>query len=94
MAGVAAGISQEVILVLALGLPKLAGWNDFLSAGSAVDFFTKPLVADVLLGAIRNAINRSCAALWNAGSLRSLQDSYASLSRREREVMALIAAAG
>ena len=58
----------------------------------AVDFFTKPLVADVLLGAIRNAINRSCAALWNAGSLRSLQDSYASLSRREREVMALIAA--
>ena len=28
MAAVAAGISQEVILVLALGLPKLAGWND------------------------------------------------------------------
>jgi hypothetical protein len=28
MAGVAAGISQEVILVLALGLPELAGWND------------------------------------------------------------------
>lgn len=58
----------------------------------AVDFFTKPLVADVLLGAIRNAINRSSAALWNAGSLRGLRDSYASLSRREREVMALIAA--
>src|SRR5687768_8401557 len=43
-----------------------------LSQAGAVDFFTKPLVADVLLGAIRNAINRSCAALWNAGSLRSL----------------------
>ena len=29
MAGVAAGISHEVVLVLGLGLPKLAGWNDF-----------------------------------------------------------------
>ncbi len=58
----------------------------------AVDFFTKPLVADELLGAIRNAIDRSCAALGDAGSLRALQKTYASLSRREREVMALVAA--
>ena len=57
----------------------------------AVDFFTKPLVADVLLGAIRNAINRSCAALWNAGSLRSLGQLRIA-EPREREVMALIAA--
>jgi len=58
----------------------------------AVDFFTKPLVAEALLGAIRNAITRSCAALGDAGRLRELRASYASLSRREREVMALIAA--
>ena len=58
----------------------------------AVDFFTKPFVDDVLLSAIRNAINRSCAALGNAEHMRALRDSYASLSRREREVMALIAA--
>lgn len=58
----------------------------------AVDFFTKPLVADVLLRAIRNAINRSCAALRNAVRLRTVRESYASLSRREREVMELIAA--
>ena len=58
----------------------------------AVDFFTKPLVDDVLLSAIRNAIDRSCAALGNAEHMRTLRDSYASLSRREREVMALIAA--
>jgi FixJ family two-component response regulator len=60
-----------------------------LKAG-AVDFFTKPLVNDVLLGAIRSAISRSCAALGYAARMRALQDCYASLSRRQREVMALV----
>jgi FixJ family two-component response regulator len=58
----------------------------------AVDFFCKPLVDDIVLSAIRNAINRSCAALRDAEHMRPLRDSYASLSRREREVMALIVA--
>ena len=57
----------------------------------AVEFFTKPWVDDVLVSAIRSAINRSCAALREAAEMRALRDSYASLSRREREVMALIA---
>ena len=56
----------------------------------AVEFFTKPLDDDVLLSAIRNAIDRSCAALGHAAQMRALRDSYASLSRREREVMALV----
>ncbi|HWM44746.1 MAG TPA: response regulator [Burkholderiales bacterium] len=58
----------------------------------AVDFFTKPLVDDVLLSAIRSAIDRSCGALEDAERMRALRDSYASLSGREREVMALIVA--
>jgi FixJ family two-component response regulator len=58
----------------------------------AVDFFPKPLVGDMLLSAIRNAIDRSRAALGDAAHMRALQDSYASLSRREREVMALVVA--
>jgi FixJ family two-component response regulator len=58
----------------------------------AVDFFCKPLVDDVILSAIRNAITRSCAALGHAEHMRALRDRYASLSRREREVMALIVA--
>jgi len=58
----------------------------------AVDFLTKPLVGDVLLSAIRNALDRSCAALGDAEHMRALRDSYASLSRREREVMALVVA--
>lgn len=60
-----------------------------MKAGAA-EFFTKPLVDDVLLSAIRNAIDRSCAALMDAAEMRELRDSYASLSRREREVMELI----
>src|SRR5262245_42544049 len=60
-----------------------------VKAGGA-EFFVKPLVDELLVTAIRNAINRSCAALGDAEQMRALRDSYASLSRREREVMALI----
>jgi len=56
----------------------------------AVDFFTKPFVNDVLLGTIRNAIDRSQAALRDAEDMRVLRARYASLSHREREVMALV----
>ena len=56
----------------------------------AVDFFTKPLVGDVLLGAIRNAIERSQTALSHEAEMRALRDCHDSLSRREREVMALV----
>lgn len=62
-----------------------------MKAGAA-DFFTKPFVNDLLLSAIRNAIDRSCAALGDAEHMRALRDSYELLSRREREVMALILA--
>jgi FixJ family two-component response regulator len=58
----------------------------------AVDFFTKPLVGDVLLGTIRNALSRSCAAMCDAEQMRALRRTYASLSGREREVMALVVA--
>jgi FixJ family two-component response regulator len=56
----------------------------------AVEFLTKPFGDDVLLDAIRNAIERSSTALGNELELRELRDNYASLSRREREVMALV----
>ena len=56
----------------------------------AVEFFTKPWFDDALVSAIRSAIDRSCAALGEAAKMRALRDKYASLSRREREVMALI----
>ena len=56
----------------------------------AVEFLTKPFGDDVLLSAIRNAIERSQTALGREAERRVLQASYASLSRREREVLALV----
>jgi FixJ family two-component response regulator len=56
----------------------------------AVEFLTKPFKDDVLLSAIGQAIERSRAALDNQDELRALRDRYSSLSRREREVMALV----
>jgi len=56
----------------------------------AVEFLTKPFGDEVLLSAIRNAIERSQTSLGREAERRVLQASYASLSRREREVMALV----
>src|SRR5580704_11590857 len=56
----------------------------------AVEFLMKPFSDDVLLSAIRHAIERSHIALRHEAELRALRGSYASLSRREREVMALV----
>jgi len=56
----------------------------------AVEFLTKPFGDEVLLGAIRNAIERSLAAVSREAEMRVLQNSYASLTPREREVMALV----
>jgi len=56
----------------------------------AVEFLTKPFGDEVLLAAIRQAIERSRGALHQEGEVRALRDRYASLSRREQEVMTLV----
>jgi FixJ family two-component response regulator len=56
----------------------------------AVEFLTKPFSDDVLLSAIRQALERSKTTLEQEAELRRLQQCYASLSRREREVMGLV----
>lgn len=56
----------------------------------AVEFLTKPFSDDVLLAAIERAIERSRAALHQAGEMQVLRQNFASLSPREREVMALV----
>ena len=54
----------------------------------AVEFLTKPFKDDVLLDAIRGAIERSRGA--QDSEMRVLREGYASLTPREREVMALV----
>jgi RNA polymerase sigma factor (sigma-70 family) len=56
----------------------------------AVEFLTKPFAADVLVSAIRNAVERSHAALEQEAEIQRLRDCHASLTPREREVMALV----
>lgn len=56
----------------------------------AVEFLTKPFSDDALLSAIHQALERSRTTLDRAAEIQALRDCYALLSRREREVMALV----
>ena len=58
----------------------------------AVEFLTKPFEEEALLSAIRHAIERSQTALGNEAEIQALRDRYASLTPREREVMAMVVA--
>jgi FixJ family two-component response regulator len=56
----------------------------------AVEFLTKPFSDAVLLTAIRQALERSRLALTQEAEVQELRDRYASLTPRERDVMALV----
>lgn len=56
----------------------------------AVEFLTKPLRRDVLLNAIRGALERSRAALRVDAEMQAIKNCYQSLTPREREVMGLV----
>jgi FixJ family two-component response regulator len=57
----------------------------------ALEFLPKSSRPDVLVAAIRQALALSRARQAHAAQLKALRESYASLSRREQEVMALVA---
>ena len=80
-------IDMPIIFITAHGDVPMA--VRAMKAG-AVEFLTKPYGDEVLLSAIRQAIAWSQAALQREAEMRSIRECYASLSRRERQVMALV----
>jgi len=82
---------SEIPIIFITGHGDIPRTVRAMKAG-AVEFLTKPFADDVLLQAIRRAINRSGEALVQAAELRRLRERYASLTRREREVMTWVVA--
>jgi FixJ family two-component response regulator len=88
---------QKVVAVERADMPIIfiTGYGDVpttvqaMKAGAA-EFLTKPFSDEVLLNAIRQALERSRKALDRETEMRTLRDCYASLTRRERQVMALV----
>src|SRR5262249_19588672 len=56
----------------------------------AVEFLAKPVEHGALLDAIRDALDRSRAALRRKAETRTLRARYETLTLREREVMGLV----
>jgi FixJ family two-component response regulator len=82
---------SEMPIIFITGYGDVPKTVQAMKAG-AVEFLTKPFSDDVLLSAIRQAVERSETTLSLAAQMRTLRDRYASLSGREREVMALVVA--
>ena len=79
----------EVPIILISGSGDVRTTVEAIKSG-AVDFLVKPVSNDVLLRSICESLERSRVALCREVSLRDLRDGYASLTRRERQVMALV----
>lgn len=56
----------------------------------AVEFLTKPFKDEVLLSAVRQALERSRLAIAHDTEMQELRDRYASLTPREQQVMGLV----
>ena len=79
----------EMPIIFITGYGDVPKTVQAMKAG-AVEFLTKPFNDEVLLAAIRQALERSRLALAQEADMRALRDRYASLTVREREVMTLV----
>jgi FixJ family two-component response regulator len=81
----------DLPIIILTGLGDIPMTVQAMKAG-AVEFLTKPFSDDVLVEAIAHAIERSRSAVRGEARIRLLRERYATLSPREREVMALVVA--
>jgi FixJ family two-component response regulator len=80
----------------ALPVVFLTGYGDIPSSvramkAGAADFLTKPVPAQTLVAAVRAAIRQRAALERDRGELAELERRLASLTAREREVLAAVA---
>jgi FixJ family two-component response regulator len=80
---------SDMPIIFITGQADVAMTVRAMKAGAA-EFLTKPFKTDVLLAAIGHAVERSRAVLEQEAQMLALRGRYASLSRLEREVMALV----
>jgi FixJ family two-component response regulator len=79
----------EIPIIFITGHGDIPKTVEAMKSG-AVEFLTKPFNDEVLLTAIRRALERSRLALAHKIELQELRDRYASLTPREGQVMALV----
>ena len=84
-----AGERPEIPIIFITGHGDVPMTVQAMKAG-AIEFLTKPFSDEVLLEAVRHAIDRSQTALRRESEVRAVRDCYAMLTSREREVMALV----
>ena len=78
---------MPVILITSHGDVRTA--VQAIKAG-AIEFLTRPVIDDLLLSAVRQALERSRLALTHATEMRQLRVRYEPLTPRECQVMALV----
>jgi FixJ family two-component response regulator len=81
----------DIPVIIITGYADVRTAVEVMKAG-AFEFLIKPVSNDVLLNAIRRGLERSRTALGYEVEIRALRERHALLSRREREVMMLVAA--
>lgn len=79
----------ELPIIFITGRGDIPSTVQAMKAG-AVEFLTKPFTDEALLTAVRQALEHSRVVLNHDAELRNLRGCYASLSVRERQVMALV----
>ena len=79
----------DIPIIFITGYGDIRTTVQAMKAG-AFDFLTKPLKNDVLVAAVHQALERSHTALLDEADIKGLRTSYATLTPREREVMALV----